>query len=111
MNALDEGVDLQRGQKRLAEMGITQGTPPSEPVVTNGNAADPLPPRKRARRSDAGKARDKAQPGVNSTDFQWRVEELMQAEAALRLATMDRDRKWADYCAFVDEALRQKAAE
>jgi len=73
------------------------------------NTPVPEPPkpgivRKRAVRSDAGKPRAKGTP-TRTADFQWRVEDLMQAERDLILAQQRKDRAWAEYCLFVHECL------
>ena len=69
-------------------------------------AGDPKPARKP--RSDKGVPKGpkvKPEPEIRATEFQWRVQELMQAETNLYLAQAARDRKWAEYCEFVDKAI------
>jgi hypothetical protein len=103
-------VDLERGSANVERILHATAEPPVEErragtspiVVEKGENVAQAITRTRAKRSDAGKPRE---PVVRNTEFQWRVEELMQAEAALTLAKITRDRKWAEYCDFVDKAL------
>lgn len=104
-----ETVD--RATERVAAMNLGNGAEAnsSSTRVEAQAVLQSLPSRKT--RSDAGKPRapkEAPEPELRLSEFQWRVEELMQAERELTRAQIRKERAWAEYCAFVDKALSQK---